>query len=133
MFSRVVGTTFKEFIHKFLEVYFDDWKIFGMVKKHVSSLLLILDIYRKYEISLNLKKWFFCLTYGILLGHVFCKEGMMVDPPKIIVFINWDPQNNVKKLCATLGDTTYYHKFNMAYVQITTQMEKLLKKDDIFS
>ena len=32
MFSRVVIYAFKEFIHKFLEVYFDDWTIFGLLK-----------------------------------------------------------------------------------------------------
>ena len=38
MFSWVVVAVFKEFIHKFFEVYFDDWTIFGLVKKHVSNL-----------------------------------------------------------------------------------------------
>ena len=43
MFSRVVISAFKEFIHKFLEVYFDDWTIFGLVKDHITSLRLMLD------------------------------------------------------------------------------------------
>ena len=42
-FLCVVVAAFKEFIHKFLEVYFDDWTIFGLVKKHIVSLQLILD------------------------------------------------------------------------------------------
>ena len=33
IFSRVVVATFREFIHKFLEVYFDDWTIFLVIKK----------------------------------------------------------------------------------------------------
>lgn len=53
--------TFKEFINEFLEVYFDDWIVFGMVKKHVSSLRLMLDTCRKYHISLNLNKCIFCV------------------------------------------------------------------------
>ena len=40
IFSRVVVATFKEFIHKFLEIYFDDWKMFRLVKKNVSSMCL---------------------------------------------------------------------------------------------
>ena len=43
IFSRVVIMAFKEFIHKFLEVYFDDWIVFRLVKHHVASLRLILD------------------------------------------------------------------------------------------
>lgn len=30
IFSRVVVAAFKEFIHKFLEVYFHDWTMFGL-------------------------------------------------------------------------------------------------------
>lgn len=72
-FSRLVVATFKEFIHKFLEVYFDDWTVFGLVKRHVSSLRLMLDTCRRYQISLNLKKFIFCIPYGIFLGHVVYK------------------------------------------------------------
>lgn len=43
IFSHVVIATFKEFIHKFLEVYFDVWTMFGLVKRHVASLRLMLD------------------------------------------------------------------------------------------
>ena len=43
MFSRVVISTFKEFIHKLLEVYFDDWNIFGLLKDHIASLRIMLD------------------------------------------------------------------------------------------
>lgn len=43
IFSCVVIDVFKEFIHNFLEVYFNDWTIFGLVKRHVSSLHLMLD------------------------------------------------------------------------------------------
>jgi len=46
IFSRVVVATFKEYIHKFLEVYLDDWTIFGLVKHHIASLLLMLDTCR---------------------------------------------------------------------------------------
>ena len=41
--SHVVIVAFKYFIHKFLEVYFDDWMVFGLVKCHVASLHLMLD------------------------------------------------------------------------------------------
>jgi len=41
IFSCVVITTLKEFILKFLEVYFDYWIVFGLVKHHVTSLRLM--------------------------------------------------------------------------------------------
>eukprot|EP00253_Pinus_taeda_P007445 PITA_07445 len=131
--SRVVLATFKEFIHKFLEVYFNDWIVFGLVKCHVDNLHLILDMCRRYQIALNLKKCFFlCVPFGILLGHVVCRQGIMVDPAKLIVIINLEAPRSVKQLCATLGHTWYYRKFVKGYAQITAPMEKLLKKDVAF-
>lgn len=43
IFSWVVVAVLKEFIHKFLELYFNDWTSFGMVKVHVSNLRMMLD------------------------------------------------------------------------------------------
>ena len=48
IFSRVVIAALKDFIHKFLEVYFDDWTVFGLVKRHAESLHLMLDTCQMY-------------------------------------------------------------------------------------
>jgi len=73
IFSRIVVATFKEYIHKFLEVYLDDWTVFGLVKHHVVSLRLVLDTCRQHQIALNLKKCTFLTPFGNMLGHVVCK------------------------------------------------------------
>jgi hypothetical protein len=43
IFSRVVVVAFKELIHKFLEVYLDDWNVFSLLKYLVEILHLMLD------------------------------------------------------------------------------------------
>jgi len=43
MFSRVVVTTFKEFVHKFLEVYLNDWTVFSLLKDHIEVVKIMLD------------------------------------------------------------------------------------------
>jgi hypothetical protein len=48
IFSRVVVAAFKDFIHKFLEVYLDDWTMFSLLKDHVEVLRLMLDRCRQY-------------------------------------------------------------------------------------
>ena len=73
IFSRVVVASFKEYIHKFPEVYFNNWTIFGLLKKHVASLRLMLDTCRQYQILLNLKKCIFFTPFGIFLVHVVYK------------------------------------------------------------
>jgi hypothetical protein len=78
---------------------------------------------------LNLKKCIFCTPFGILLGHVVCKQGLLVDPAKIVVIVDFPPPTSVRQLRATLGHTGYYKKFIRGYAQITTPLEKLLKKE----
>jgi len=107
-FSQVLIVAFKEFIHKFLEVYFDDWIVFALVKRHVSSLHLMLDTCQRYQIALNLKKCIFYVPFGFFLRHVVCKQGLMVGPVKIIVIVNLEAFRNVKQLRATLGKNGYY-------------------------
>ena len=53
----------------------------------------------------------------------------MVDLAKIAIIVNLPPPNSMKQLCTTLGHTGYYMKFIKGYAQITTPMEKLLKRD----
>jgi hypothetical protein len=116
IFSRVVIATFKEFIHNFLEVYLDDWKIFSLLKDYVELLHLMLDKCRQYQISLNLKKCIFCAPFGILLGHVVCKHGLLMDPTNIVVIFDLPSPTLVRKLKSTLGHIGYYRNFIKGYV-----------------
>ena len=105
IFYRVVITAFKEYIHHFLEVYCDDWTVFGLVKDHVGNIRMMLDRCHQYQISLNIKKCIFGVPFGILLGHIVCKQGLMVDPAKIVVIINLAPPASAKQLRSPLGHT----------------------------
>ena len=67
--------------------------------------------------------------FGILLGHIVYKQGLMMDPVKIDIIVNLPPPKSVKQLRTTLGHTGYYRKFIKGYAQIIAPMEKQLKKD----
>jgi hypothetical protein len=129
IFSRVVVVVFKDFIHKFLEVYLDDWTVFILLKDHVELLILMLNRCRQCQILLNIKKFIFSAPFGILLGNVVCKQGLLVQSPKIHVMVNLPPPNSMRQLKSTLGHTWYYSNFIRGYAQITAPMEKLLKKE----
>jgi hypothetical protein len=132
IFSRVVVEAFKEFLHKFLEAYFDDRTVFSLLKDHIECLRLMLDKCRQCQISMNLKKCILFSPFGVLLGHIVCKQGLLVDPSKISIIIYLPPPTSVRQLCIALGHTGYYRNFIKGYTQITTPMEKLLKKDSKF-
>jgi hypothetical protein len=91
IFSKLVFEAFKEFLHKFLEAYFDDWIVFSILHNHIEFLRLMLDKCRKIQIALNLKKCIFFSPFGVLLGHIVCKQGLLVDPSKISIIVDIPP------------------------------------------
>jgi hypothetical protein len=75
----------------------------------------MLERCRQCHISLNINKCIFKTPFGILLGHIVCKQGFIVDPAKIAINVNLPPQKSVRQLRATLGHTGYYRKFIKGY------------------
>ena len=103
IFSRIVVSAFKDFIHKFLDVYFDDWMVFGLVRDHIENLQRILERYRQCQIALNLRKCIFCAPFGVLLGHVVCCNGILVDPTKVAIILDLPSPTSVMQIRSTLG------------------------------
>ena len=103
IFSRIVVSSFKYFIHKFLEVYFDDWTVFGLVRDHIESLHMMLDHFYQYQIALNSKKCILCALFGVLLGHVVCRDGILIEPEKIVIILDLPPPASVMQLKSVLG------------------------------
>jgi hypothetical protein len=57
----------------------------------------------------------FWTPFGILLGHIVCKQGLLVDPANIVVIVNLPPPDSMHQLRETLGHTGYYKKFIKGY------------------
>jgi hypothetical protein len=107
-FSRIVVTTFKDFIHKFLVVYLDDWTVFNVLKEHMQALRLMLDRCLQLQISLNLKKCIFCTPFRTLIKHVVCKEGLLVDQVNIVAILDMVAPTSVKGFVCHIGPHGYY-------------------------
>jgi hypothetical protein len=129
IFSKIVVTTFKEFIHKFFEVYLDEWKIFSFLKGHMNTLHLMLYQCLHIHISLNFKKCIFFTPFGTLLGYVVSKDGLLFIQDNILSILDMVPPTSIRDLYATLGYTIYYHQFIQNDVKIASPFENLLHKD----
>lgn len=103
--------------------------MFILLKKHIEVLCLILDRCRKLLISWNLKKCIFFSPFGILLRHIIYKQGLLVDPSKIVVILVMPLPTSIRQLRAILGHIGYYKKIIKGHAYITTSVERLLKKD----
>jgi hypothetical protein len=90
------------------------------------------DRFRELQISLNIRKCIFCVPHGNLLGHIVYREGVLVEPAKFVIIVNMPPPTSAKQLRSTLRHTGYYCRFIRRYANITTPLENLLRKDEMF-
>ena len=107
MFSIIVVVSFKDFIPKFIEVYIDDWIGFGLIQDHIENLMMMLECCHQDQILLNLRKCIFCALFEILLGHVVCRDGILVDHANIAIILELPPLTTINHLYTTLGHIGY--------------------------
>ena len=65
------------------------------------------------------------------MGHVFSKEGIVVDPEKIRAIIQWVAPRNVDEVICFMGLVGYYRRFikNFSHIAyLITSLERKCKK-----
>ncbi len=67
-----------------MQVFLDDFSVYGSKKDHLGQLQKCLEECRQNDISFNLEKRAFCVNLGVLLRHIVCNDGLLVDPKNII-------------------------------------------------
>jgi hypothetical protein len=86
-FLKMVIKIFNEYLNKFMQVFLDDLNVHGSKKEHLGQIQKCLEECRQNGISFNPKKCAFGSNLNVLLGHIFCSDGLLVDPKKIIVIV----------------------------------------------
>ena len=109
-FQRIITKRFDEYISAFMQVFLDDFAVFGMHKDHLHHLRLCLERCRATRLSLNAAKCAFGVTSGALLGHIVSKEGIAVDPGKIDAIIKSPTPKNAKQLGRFLGQLCWHSR-----------------------
>lgn len=82
-FQRLMMMLFRKYLNTFMQVFLDDFSVFGERKEHLTQLRLCLERCREGGVSLNPEKCYFFVSSGKLLGHIVSKLGLLVDPDKI--------------------------------------------------
>ncbi|GJU82890.1 reverse transcriptase domain-containing protein [Tanacetum coccineum] len=132
-FQRCMVAIFHDMIEKSMEVFMDDFSVFG---DSFSSCLSHLDKMLKRcedtNLFLNWEKCHFMVKEGIVLGHKISNNGIEVDHAKVDVITKLPPPTTVKGIRSFLGHAGFYRRFIQDFSKIARPMTHLLEKETLF-
>ena len=111
-------------------VFIDDILMYSKDRKdHDTHLRVVLETLRNEQLYAKMSKCEFWLKEVSFLRHIVSEEGIMVDPRKIEVILEWKPSRSVTEVRSFLGLTGYYRRFVKGFSMTTAPMRRLLQKN----
>ncbi|KAK1648945.1 hypothetical protein QYE76_066750 [Lolium multiflorum] len=132
-FMRLMNHVLREFIGKFVVVYFDDILIYSRNESdHTIHIRHVLQVLRDNQLYGNLEKCTFCKDKVIFLGYVVSQHGVEVDESKIEAIQNWPTPMNVSQVRSFHGLAGFYRRFVPNFSTIAAPLNDLTKKGVVF-
>ncbi|GJS57183.1 reverse transcriptase domain-containing protein [Tanacetum coccineum] len=132
-FQRCMMAIFHDMIEKMMEVFMDNFLVFGnSFETCLSHLDKMLKRCEDTNLCLNWEKNHFMVKEGIVLGHKISKNGIEVDKAKVDVIAKLPHPTTVKGIWSFLGHVGFYRRFIQDFSKIARPMTRLLEKDTPF-
>ncbi|GKA35765.1 reverse transcriptase domain-containing protein [Tanacetum coccineum] len=132
-FQRCMMAIFHDMIEKTMEVFMDDFSVFGdSFSTCLSHLDKMLKRCEDTNLVLNWEKSHFMVKEGIVLGHKISKSGIEVDRAKVDVIAKLPHPTTVKGVRSFLRHAGFYRRFIQDFSKIARPMTHLLEKETPF-
>uniref|UniRef100_A0A2N9GXZ8 Reverse transcriptase domain-containing protein n=1 Tax=Fagus sylvatica TaxID=28930 RepID=A0A2N9GXZ8_FAGSY len=132
-FQRCMLSLFSDMVELFLEVFMDDFSVFGdSFDDCLSNLQKVLIRCEEKNLVLNWEKCHFMVSKGIVLGHIVSSQGIEVDKSKIELISKLPTPKTVKDIRSFLGHAGFYRRFIKDFSVISRPLCNLLSKDTPF-
>ncbi|GJV31524.1 reverse transcriptase domain-containing protein [Tanacetum coccineum] len=132
-FSRCMLAIFHDMIEESVQVFMDDFSVFGnSFNTCLNNLDKMIQRFKDAHLFLNWEKCHFMVREGIVLGHKVSSAGLEVDKAKIDILSKLPPPANIKGIRCFLGHASFYRHFIKDFSKIARPLTKLLEKDTSF-
>ncbi|CAA7027670.1 unnamed protein product [Microthlaspi erraticum] len=132
-FQRAMLSIFSDLIEEMVEVFMDDFSVYGSsFSSCLSNLCRVLKRCEETGLVLNWEKCHFMVKEGIVLGHKISEKGIEVDKAKIEVMVQLGEPKSVKDVRSFLGHAGFYRRFIKDFSKIARPLTRLLCKETEF-
>ena len=129
-FQSLMNWIFREYLRKFVLLFFDDILIYNCdLESHMEHLRIVLGILEREQLYANKKKCSFAQTQIDYLGRIVSAASVVADPSKVEAMLQWPTPRSLRELCEFLGLIGYYCRFVEGYGSIAAALTQQLKKD----
>ncbi|CAN6691851.1 unnamed protein product [Malus baccata var. baccata] len=132
-FQRCMMSIFSDYVEKIIEVFMDDFSVFGdSFDSCLHNLSVILKRCVETNLVLNWEKCHFMVKQGIVLGHIISEKGIEVDKSKIDLVRHLPSPTSVREVRSFLGHAGFYRRFIKDFSKIAQPLCRLLQKEVAF-
>ena len=129
-FQRCMTAIFSDFCKKIVEVFMDDFFVYGTsFDDCLSNIDRILQRCEETNRVLNWEKCHFMVNEGIVLGHKISERGIEVDKAKVDAIEKMSCPKHIKGIRSFLGHVGFYRSFIKGFSKISRPLTNLLQKD----
>ncbi|CAA7021724.1 unnamed protein product [Microthlaspi erraticum] len=108
-FQRCMTSIFSDLIEEMVEVFMDDFSVYGAsFSSCLSNLCRVLQRCEETNLVLNWEKCHFMVREGIVLGHKISEKGIELDRAKVDVMLQLPVPKTVKDIRSFLGHAGFY-------------------------
>lgn len=97
--------------------------------EHMEYLWIVLQTMRDHRTLAKFSKCEFWIKLVTFLGHIMSKDGIMVDPAKIMAIRDWACPTSSSEVCRLIGLASYYRQFVEDFTTITMLMTRINHKE----
>jgi hypothetical protein len=83
---------------------------------------------RDCQLYAKLSKCEFWISEVLFLCHIIKREGLAIDPKKVIAILDWKAPKDVRGIKSFIGMAGYYRRFIEGFSKIARPMTALLQR-----
>jgi len=111
-FQRCMMAILSDFIKYIMEVFRDDFLLYGTTDDHcLDNLSKVLQRCEDVNLVLNWEKCHFIVQEWVVLGHIVSNKDIEVDKAKVEVIEKSPPPTSVKGVRSFLRHVSFYQRF----------------------